>query len=240
MPYGQTDTKTMDEQKKVDREEFDKNRQRIDQAEANARRLKVEKDQLASDLEVQRAASAKLKAQIDELLVVNKSANDVNDELPDLDDDPELDDVAMAMRKTKAMLAKQAKELARLTALTANRENETAREKAARERKEENDRILNEVCEDLEEEFGSGLRNTAIELMEKMNADKGAPTSAASATLRLRKCFKLASEKPFTDDTDDRDDREFGDKGGGGGRPRFGPKKLKSGSLDEVAAQYES
>jgi len=228
-------TTKADEQKTV---EFDKERQRADQAQANLEKSQAERDALRIDLAKATAEREAQKAKLAELTAVTNAARNAEAALPEINpESATVDDMAAALNATRRLIAEQSKQLAELKVANETQAERVNREARERDQATADDQIFNEVCLDLEDEFGAGLRNQAIELMKKENATKGAPANPAKAVLRLRSCFKQAkldSEKPKTKDT------VRIDGGGGGKGPSFGSPEIKEGSLDEVAKQYKA
>jgi len=229
--------KAIKEAEKADGE-FDKERQRADQAEANFRKVQVEKQQVLAQMTQLQQQFEQQQKQLAELNAQSEASKSIADSLPDINiEDATIEDVAKVVTVSKKIIAEQAKELASLKTKASQYEQESAKERAEREARERRNQVLNDVCTELEEEFGSGLRNDAIKLMEQMNEEHGLPENPAKAVLRLRKCFKTVKENKKTNKTDT-DKPLVTDTGGGGERPAFGNPEVKKGSLEEVSAQY--
>lgn len=214
---------------------FDKEKQKLEIAEANFRRAKAEKEQMSTQMQQMQQQFEQQQKQIAELSAQRSADSSIADQLPDINvEDASIEDVAKVMAASKKIIAEQARKLASLETKASNYEQESAKEKAERQDRERKNQILNEVCSDLEEEFGSGLRNDAIKLFEKITEEQGAPENPAKAVLRLRKCFKQVKDTKAT-----KGSRPLiTDTGEGGNRPTFSNPKIKKGSLDDVADQY--
>ncbi len=224
--------KAIKEAEKADGQ-FDKERQRADQAEANYRKTAAEKEQMTSQVSQLQQQLAEQQRQFAELNAQSQASKSIEIALPDINlEDATIEDVAKVVAASKKVIAEQAKQLAALNAKASRFEQRTAEEEAKLQR----NKVLNDVCEDLEGEFGAGLRNDAIKLMEKMNAEQGLPANPAKAVLRLRQCFKLAKEDKASGK--DKDKPLITDTGGGGDRPGFKKPQIQKGSLEEVSAQY--
>lgn len=229
--------KAIKEAEKADGQ-WDKERQRADQAEANFHKAKAEKDQIGSQLTQLQQTISQQQQQIAELSAQNTATKSIADSMPDIDiENATIEDVAKVVSASKKIIAEQAKQLANLNTKASRFEQESVRERTDREAAERRNQVLNEVCSELEEEFGAGLRNDAIKLMEKMNEEQGLPTSSAKATLRLRQCFKKVKEGN-EDKKSDKGKPVITDTGGGGSRPTLGNPNIKKGSLEDVSAQY--
>jgi hypothetical protein len=217
-------------------EQWDKERQRADQETANARKAREEATLLRNQIAQQQAESAAMRKQFEELSATVNAGRSVVDALPDLDvENASTADLAAAIKKAGTLITEQAKELARLQTKAKQYEEESAADKAARVAREQADQTLNEVCEELDAEFGAGYRNEAIKLMQTKNAEQGRPESPAKAVLRLRSCYREIKESKAKENK--AKNPPHTDTGGGGSRPSFGGKQIKKGSLDEVAAQ---
>ena len=217
--------------------EFDKDRQRADQAEANLRKAQAERDKLNSHLDEMQDRMKQQAEQMSQLTSQKQASDNISEMIPDIDvDEASLEDIAKVINSTRSIITTQAKELAELKSKASRYEQETAQQKAQRLEAERNNKILNETCNDLEEEFGAGLRNEAIKLMEQQVAENGRPANQAKAVLMLRKCFKQVSRQKTSPDTSR---PPVTDTGGGGGRPSLEQPKIKKGSLEEVVEQYK-
>lgn len=230
--------KAIKEAEKADGE-FDKERQRADQAEANFRKARVEKQQVSAQMTQLQQQFEQQQRQLAELNAQSEASKSIAESLPDINiEDATIEDVAKVVAASKKIIAEQAKELASLKTKASQYEQESARERQDREARERRNQVLNDVCTELEEEFGSGLRNDAIKLMEQMNEEHGFPENPAKAVLRLRKCFKTVKDNKKVGNKTNTDKHLVTDTGGGGERPAFGKPEIKKGSLEEVSAQY--
>jgi len=228
---------TIKEVEKKD-QEFDKERQRADQAEANFKKAQAEAKQKAEQLAQLQAKIEQQQQQLAELQAKNNATQEIDQLIPEINpDEASFEDLTRAVLAAKKVISEQAKKLASLETVASQYQQETAKERQEREAQARRNAILEEVCNDLEREFGAGLRNDAIKLMEQINAKKGIPSNPAKAVLRLRDCFKRA--KAARDRSpQDMHAHVATDVGGGGGRPSLGGAKIQKGSLDEVYQQY--
>lgn len=220
--------------------EFDKDRQRADQAEANFRKAKAEKERLDTELESQRQKAAELQAQIDELKAGKNAEKDVVDQIPDIDPEKAtVEDYGKAMKQMRTVIAGLTKKLAQVETKGQQSESERQREKLAAREKADRDKTFEDLCRELDEEFGPGLRNDAIKKMEERVAAEGEPSNAVKATLIFRKCYAAAKAEAEQGKAKDKSKRIIPTDTGGGGRTRFGSVQIKKGSLDDVVAQFE-
>lgn len=240
VPQKDVKDKDKDEDKDTKTADFDKERQRVDQERANVERLKAERATLRDELSLARKEQAAQAAKIAELTSTIEAKKSVVEAFPDIDpEEATVDDVAKALQATKKIIADQAYQLAELRSKTESQTQRQVAEEQRRKQQEADDALLADVCSELEEEFGAGLRNEAIKLMEAENAEKGLPANAAKAVLRLRKCFRKASEHAESKSKSrSKETPAPVDSGGGGYRPSFGVPEIKEGSLDEVSLQY--
>jgi Rad3-related DNA helicase len=214
--------------------EYTKEQQMIDQEKANAKRAREEAAALRQQLADQQAQSTELRKQFNDLSAQVNAGKSVADALPEIDpENASVADLAGAIKKASQIIADQAKELATLKNTARTYAEESAADKAARRAKEQADAVLNEVCDELEKEFGAGYRNEAITLMKQKNEELGTPSNPAKAALRLRDCYREIK----TQKDKNKGSKVNTDTGGGGYRPDMGQKPLKKGSLDDVAAQ---
>jgi len=206
---------------------WDKDRQRADQEAANVRKLLAEREQLRSQLTTLQSQLAEQQAAIQKL----STTKQVFEEIPEVDAneaDPEV--IAKAINTAKKLFAAQGAKIAEFENKVKYYEQIEMNRVAQAERQA----ILERVCSKLEAEFGAGLRNEALELMNKINQEEGAPENSAEATLRLRDCFKKIKEKR---DAENRKAKQSLIPPDGGGKSSFTSLKFKKGSLKEILAQ---
>jgi len=216
---------------------FDKERQRADQAEANARKAREELNARNQELDKLRTEQEELRSQLGELTTKKDAATGIASLIPDVSpDDANAEDLANANTALKKVLTDIAQEVASLKSKTEKSEKQQTEAARRAEIEKRQNETLNRVCTEFESEYGKGTRNAALKLMSDMNEQQGEPDSPADAFLRLRSCFKTVSEKKASGHDLDADT----DLGGGGGRPLISPKTVKPGSLDDVASQYAS
>ena len=216
---------------KADGEQFNKERQRADQAEANVRKLLNERNQLTSQFTTLQSQIQQQQQELQKL----SSTKQVLDEIPEIDAETasveDLVKVAAAMKKT---ITAQAKKLASLEGKARQFENLETNRAAQSER----NGILEEVCAELETEFGAGLRNDALKIMAQINEEQGPPANSAKATLCLRTCFKQAKEARIEAENKTTEKKKSNiPPGEGGGHSSFKSQKFTKGSLKEVYAQ---
>lgn len=219
-----------------DNKDFDKERQRADQEASNAARARETASTLSSENATLKGDMAAMQTRLNQIDSDSAAAKAIDSVLSDIDpNDASAEDLASVAVETKKVITTLAQDVATLKSSTAKSDAEREREKQAEESEARDNAVLNDVCNDFETEFGAGLRNKAIALMEKTNKEKGLAVNPAKALLRLRDCFKQVSEVK----DDDTGDPHFTDTGGGGGRPFVTSPEIKEGSLDDVAAQYK-
>ena len=248
MPEPEKDTKQTDAMDKAiaDGEaaakEFDKDRQRADQAEASLRKTQAERDQLNGQLAEMQAKHEELTARMAELTAGKNAEADIA--LPEID--PETmtgDEIAQVLPQITTVIRQLNADLATVRTkaeqLAAERQQEQQR---TREETQKN-ATFRKVCRRLEGKYGAGLQNRAIELMEGRIEAEGAPPTQAEATLMLDECFAAAKTEAATKQPGKGSEPKASgpptDTGGGGTRPRFGNVEITPGSLDGVAAQFE-
>lgn len=222
--------KAIETAEKATGENFDKERQRADQAEANVRKLAQDKVQLTGQLATLQSTVQQQQNQLAEL----SSKKQTFDSIPEINiESASLEDVVKAVSAAKQIIATQAQEITKLS----KKAEAYERNEIGKTETEQRNKILDEVCGELEQEFGAGLRNEAIKFMQQMNEEQGPPENSAKATLRLRNCFKKAKDARDADKKKPADKKTNVPPGEGGGRSSFGSSKFKKGSLKEVLAQ---
>ncbi len=87
------------------------------------------------------------------------------------------------------------------------------------------------VCTKLEEKHGAGLRNRAVELMEKRIAAEGEPATQAEATLLLDECFGAVKRELLA--------KKKAEPPGAAVSRKLAQARIKKGSLDDVFTQYK-
>jgi len=207
--------------------DWDKERQRADQEAANVRKLIAERNQLNMQLATLQSQMAAQQAEIQKL----SSTKQVFEEIPEVDaSEADSETLAKAINAAKKIISVQAEKLAQLE----NKAQQYEQLESSRSVQQERQAILEKVCSKLEAEFGAGLRNEALALMQKINQEEGAPENSAEATLRLRDCFKKVKESR---DAEKRKVDKSHVPPDGGGKSSFSSLKFKKGSLKEVLAQ---
>jgi hypothetical protein len=218
--------------------EFDKDRQRADQAEANFRKEKAKAEQATAQLAEMQAKQVDLQKKVNEL-TAGKDAEEAQI-LPDFDpENMSGDEVAAALPQVAKVVKALNAKIAKLEAQAQNIETDRQREREQTQAEQQKNELFQKVCTKLETKHGAGLRNRAIELMNQHIESEGAPATQAEGTLLLDECFeqakKEAKDKPASKKKSDTPT----DTGGGGARPTFRNVQIKKGSLEEVAAQYD-
>lgn len=207
------------EQTSTEKPEWDKERQRADQAEANLRKIQADRETLAarlSDAEKKLADFAK--------------ANEIDLDDPELMVEPKLVTVIKGL-KSKVELLEQVK--ANFEATERNKALEAAREQAR-----------NEIIADIESEFPAKFRNEAIKLANDAIAkgafgfgDNGQPLSPPNeyqAAKLLRQFYKQLASKPAASTQKPAVATDTGKKTVAAAPAE---SEVKEGSLREVAAQ---
>jgi len=222
--------------------QFDKDRQRADQAEANLRKARQEKEQLGAQLAEMQAKHTELSQKVAELTAGKAAEDQVTQLLPEFDPENMTgDEIAKALPQIAKVIRDLNKELATLKTKAERSDTERQQQRQQSEAEKQKNAIFQKVCTRLEGKHGAGLRNRAIEVMEKRIETEGEPATQAEATLMLDECFAQAKEEAKTKEKDkpSRKRSETPTDTGGGGRPTFRNVEIKKGSLDDVAAQVE-
>jgi hypothetical protein len=228
-------------------QEFDRNRQKADQELANKvkehptyKRVAAEKVQLSATLDDMRAKQEQLRQEIQQLKASKDAEKEASDNLPDIDlANATVEDYGKAIQKMATVIKGLNKELAVVKTKTHQSEAERQQEKQAAKEQKDRDDTLSTVCTILEKKHGAGLRNRAIQLMDERIKSEGGPATTPEATLMLEECFESAkTERKESEKKDGSRKKTLVTDTGGGGRSRFGTVQIKTGSLDDVAAQF--
>ena len=164
-------------------EDWDKDRQRLDQADANIKKLSQEREQLTTDLESTRNEVKELKQQI--------TAKQEEAELdPDSADIPE---IIKELKALKGKLSKAETELKehREIAKQYKKKEEVAAAETARKA------TIEKILKPLDKKYGARFRNEAEALAEKKIKDGKVDTPADALDARdlLESCYIELSEK---------------------------------------------
>lgn len=211
-------------QPSAEKPQWDKERQRADQAEANFRKAQAERESIAAKADAASKEVESLKARLDEFA----KANDVN-----LD---EIDTDITDAKVVKALKVMQSK----LEAATQRAEksekavSEMLTKEQVKQEEQRHEQVKQELIAEVEAEFPARFRNEALKAANKICEDRGfAPSDRYEAFKILRNCYKeLASKsaaptpKPVATDTGKTTITATPDTG-----------EVKGGSLREVAAQ---
>ena len=172
------------------KQEWDIERQRADQAEANYRKLQREKADIEQKAQEAEKRIAEMESKINEFA----KANDVNlDELESEFIDPTVYKVIKNLQSKLSNLENIAETY---------RKTETDRQAKEREQQLEvaKEKAKNEIIGDIESEFGSQFRNEALKRADEICNKRGyAPQDRYEAAKILRQCYKeISSQKTTT------------------------------------------
>jgi hypothetical protein len=220
--------------------EFDKERQKADQAEANARKAKAEAATANEALEAERQASAALKQQLADAEA--KAAAAGISKAPDLkEEDYEGGDkdIVKAVNALKEQIVQKDKDIATLKKTAADFRKEVQTEQA----RKNSDAAFEELLSDLDGEYGADNRNAALAkwkvLREEGKVPKGKP---AMATRLMQKCYKDAKVEAEAAKTEAEKKGVKLDSGSGGGqggplsRVKITPGQSLEDAVKQVAA----
>ncbi len=225
---------------KADKETFDKERQKVDQAEAVAKKATVALADSNDALAVAQQETDNLKQKLADAETRAVEAGIPN--MPDLkesdyeDTDKEL---VRSINALKGQLANKDKDIDDLKKLAEDFKAEGQKERT----RKASDVALEEVLTDLDGEFGADTRNAALEkwnvLKEEGKVPKGKP---AMATRLMTKCYKDAKAEAEAKAKEDEKTGVKLDAGSGGGQPgNLSGTQLKQGqSLDDAVKQLKS
>jgi hypothetical protein len=241
-PEGNEDNLTDEEKEAAKKAEFDKERQKVDQAESVARKAKADLAATQTSLDAERQNAAELKQRLADAEAKASAAGIAK--VPDLkESDFEGSDVEIVktVNALKEQVAQKDKDIAALNKIADDFREDARKEQARRN----SDAAFEELLSDLDTEYGADVRNDALERWEALREEgkipKGKP---AMATRLMTKCYreaKVAAEKAKKE-KDEADTNVRLDSGSGGGQPgNLSGAKLKPGqSLDEAVKQLKT
>lgn len=207
--------------------EWDTERQRADQAEANFRKLQREKQEIESRYQETAKKAEELEAKMAEFA----KANDVNlDELESEFVDPTAYRVIKSMKDKLSSLEKLASDYKKA-------EQDRQRIEQERHIEQAKEQAKSEILADIESEFSPQFRNDALKMANEICEKRGyAPQDRYEASKILRQCYKdIASKKKTTAKPDVPFDTG---KATTTASPKTG--EVKPGTLREVAAQMRA
>lgn len=220
---------------------FDKDRQRADQAEASLRRTSSEKRQLEDALRQSQEQYNDLQRQLEELKAVKGAESEADELIADIDpENSTLEDYAGALKKMGTMVRGLNKKLAEVKTMAERNVSESKAERQQRKEEAAKNETFNRICTRLEKKHGPGLRNRATELFQQRVEAEGRPDGPAEATLLLDECFASAKDETKKPADKKQKDTVPTDTGGGTYRSPSDRSRVKKGSLDEVASQFEA
>ena len=227
---GEEAARTPEEQKKIDEERRDK--QQLEQEQANTARANETARQAQSDLETTNSENEKLKEQLEaaETKAVEAGIKDIK-----LDEkDYEGTDLALvrAINVLNQRIEAKDKKITNLEKKADGYEDQARKDEAVAARNS----VYEELLSDLDEEYGPDCRNEAVKnfntLCTEGKVPKGNPTKATRAMEKCYKEAKAAKAKPK-----DKSSLPLDSGSGGGNAPSLSGTEIKKGSLDEVDAQ---
>ena len=235
------DGKTAAEQKVIDdaaKEEFDKERQKVDQAEAVARKARADAAAANDALEAERQDKAALQQKLAEAEAVASKAGIHT--VPDLkEEDYDGGDIAIvkSVNALKSQLAQKDKDIATLKKIADDFRTEAQKEQA----RKHSDAAFEELLSDLDSEYGADNRNAALAkwgaLREEGKVPKGKP---AMATRLMQKCYREAKAEADKAKTGKEETVKLDSGSGGGQAGNLSGIGLKPGqSLEDALKQIK-
>jgi hypothetical protein len=221
-----------DEQKTQDeiKAGWDKEKQKVEQAEANYRKALEEKETLAAEntaISEQLQANQLQIAELQEKVKAQAEAKKETDFDPDLVDGNVIKELQQARADRKALL-KKVEHLEGKAATYEQTEQQRANQRAE-------DMAIKKMCEAIESEgeYGPQMRNDAISLAHKLvkQGKEEKPTDGIDGMILMKKCYRQLSEKAEPDESVRTDT-------GDGGLVTSG-KNVKIGTTQEVLADMK-
>lgn len=217
-----------------DNPEFEKTRQRADQEAANAKKARQELSETQTELETAQSDNESLKEKLAEAETKAVQAGIQNVELDESEYQGTDLNIVRAIKSLKQELVASKKETDGLNKKAAGYEERERKEQA----KLASNSTYEELLTGLDGEYGADCRNDAVakfnEMIDKGEVPKGNPIKATRA---MEKCYKEVKATK-SKDTKEKSSLTLDSGSGGGSTPKLSGSELKSGSLEEVAAQY--
>ena len=208
-----------------DEQQWNKERQRAEQAEANLKKVLADKNLMVEQLSDYESQIAQLEGQI-------RTTAKHQEELEELDpNSADIPDLVKQNKKLFSELKNTKTALSKLEALaTEFQKRETARD--AEVRKQE---IIEKILKPLDEEFGGKYRNTAKKMADELVnlGQENQPKDAFDAYLLLYKCYKKLKKDDATQEAQKKNVSP--DSGAGG--VDYRPENVKEGTFKEVLAE---
>jgi hypothetical protein len=169
--------------------EWDAERQRADQAEANFRKLQREKAEIESKAQQTEAKIAEYEAKLAEVA----KANDINlDGMEDEFVDPAAYRVVKSLQQKLSSLETLANDYKK-------QEQERQAKEKERQLEQSREQAKNEILTDIESEYGVQYRNDALKMADSICEKRGyPPQDRYEAATILRKCYRDLSTKKAT------------------------------------------
>ncbi len=216
------------EEVKTKAADWDKERQRADQTDANLRKVMGERDAVKDTLAEQAAKIEDLETKVK----VEEGANDVK--FDDLD--PETAEIGDVIKQNKKLIGIAAED--RKARIEQHAEIERLKGDVAERAKVEADQKTREaILAPLDEEYGAKHRNKAIALAEKVISDRGyKPESDVEAYRILQTAYRDVSGAETKTTTPEKEKEPHGVAGdtGGGGTQTY--KDASTGTIEEIEA----
>lgn len=208
-------------------EDWDKQRQELDQVKANQEKIQAERDTLAGQLEQMQTSQAELQEQLE--AAKQTKAQQEDDGLDGTLVDP-------AVVKTIRKLTGELKEVREKSQSLEEKAKQYEAQEAEVQAKKVKEKAIESVLSPLDKKHGAKYRSAAQKLANELieKGEEQVPADAIASYLLMEKCYsKLANEekakkeKPVSTDT------------GLGGTAWYNDDKLRQGTLEDVAAEMK-
>jgi chromosome segregation ATPase len=212
------------EEPKVDtKPEWDKERQRADQAEANLRKSNSKLAEVELQANQMQNTVSELQGKMAQIEAVKGL------DLTDLDpNEADLPDIVKEYAKMSTAMKDMTSKMTALEQKATQYESDAASTRQERERASDIERI----CKPLDKKYGQSLRNEAIRLAEEVVAERG------FAAVDALECHQMLEKQyiSLAKDASGKDKPAPSDNGRGGSKTSFGDD-IKPGKLTDVMSQ---
>lgn len=227
---------------------WDKERQRIDQAEATVKKIATERQQLQEEVDVltgqleeQATGRKDLQDRLSKVegLLQDKASEAKVDDLEQIDPettDPRVLKVIRSLQTEQANLTKQLKVSGEKIQQLEEAKTTIEKKEQQREIDDARERDKEFLLSTLDDEFGAKYRTEAVKLAGKQVKELGeAPTGDLKIYLFMRNCYQQVKEK--AEGKAGKADTEKVQVDSGSGGVTFGDKQIEEGTGEQVLGQ---
>lgn len=227
-----TETKTKTETKDVEaQEQWDKERQRADQAESTAEKAREEARSYAEELGETRAQLQQMETQLESFQKETQSKEDALAQMDTALVDSNVITNVEKLNARDAALSKQVEDMAKKIADLETEKVERVRQSAVSQARED-------VLSRCDEEFSPKFRTAALKIADKLvdGGDEEQPQDRYEGYILMKKCYQQVSEK---EESKTKTKTSVSVDSGKGGVTHTTKTTRKTGTMKEVLADMQ-